>query len=85
MKSLLTTLNLEANYIGVSSHSFRSGKILKINRAENNDIVDNLKNFLDFKSGEIYQLSYKETPYFYTAKLNQPDSFKTLNIIRTID
>ncbi|QKS55506.1 hypothetical protein HUB98_03705 [Paenibacillus barcinonensis] len=47
-------------------------------------LVDLLKRFIVFKSGEIFQLSNLESPQIYASKANALTAFKTLSILKEI-
>jgi len=48
------------------------------------EIVQALKEYIDFVSGEIYEISVFESPFFYASKANPPSYFKSLKVIREI-
>ncbi|SEL29471.1 hypothetical protein [Paenibacillus sp. OK003] len=47
-------------------------------------LVDLLRRFIVFESGEIFQLSNLESPQIYASKANALTAFKTLNILNEI-
>ena len=63
--------------------------ILIMNKSDFNNIdegilVGILEEYIDVKSGEIYEMDRNEVPLFYAAKDNPSSSFKTLKIIKRI-
>ncbi|MGC4378614.1 hypothetical protein WD019_17080 [Fictibacillus sp. Mic-4] len=44
-------------------------------------LVDKLKQFIAFKSGQIFKLSNLESPQIYASKANSLETFKTLEVI----
>lgn len=44
-------------------------------------VISNLKDFIQFKEGEIFDLSRFETPMIYASKVNDINSFESLKII----
>lgn len=43
-------------------------------------LIVELKNFIDFKEGEIFNLSNLESPHLYASKANAPSAFKSLDV-----
>ncbi|WP_145331965.1 hypothetical protein [Paenibacillus xylanexedens] len=143
-KQIITNLNLEPNYIGISGDFFSSKKIKTLARMEmkllksfgdgrdiesleiyalpenftvaafdydmyisrskhvafdyiiatltseayqnvdQEKLVRLLKRCINFDSGEIFELSYLESPVIYATKANAPSSFKTLRILENL-
>lgn len=141
---LIKSLNLTPNYLGVTGHSFKSGKIATINRVEkklikalNNGeevvslaiyslpddyriaafdynvyisrtrqlgnphllatfstdlfeslsqekVISQLKQYIDFHSGQVFQLNNLESPQIYASKANSKSVFKSLKVIKEI-
>jgi len=143
-KELTNKLGYTPNYVGITSKSsFKSGKILELNRAtkrldksvkeneeicsidlislpemfkqaafdyftsmvryagphdpqqititmpskdfchlEDDKIIEKLKQFIIFSTGQIYEMSALESPLFYASKANPPSYYKSLNILR---
>jgi hypothetical protein len=52
--------------------------------ADEEVLINLLKQHIAFKNGEIYEMGRDECPLFYALKANPPSSFKTLNIIRKL-
>jgi hypothetical protein len=46
-------------------------------------VISELKGFIDFNSGEVFQMNVADTPYFYAAKANPPASFRSLKVIES--
>jgi hypothetical protein len=143
-KSLAIELGYTPNYIGVNSNTFKSGKVLTINRSQkkleesiknknfpsnldvyslhddfkqaafdyyllasrstmfnnhnisitipkekyselNSDkLINDMKRFINFNKGEIYELDYTECPLLYIVKGKPRTEFKGLNIVREL-
>lgn len=141
-KSLTEQLGYNANYIGVRSKSFHSGKVLTLKRSENKlirvlesgeesksldvyslhdnfvqaafdyytyfsrvkdfeknnvtitmsqekfceinveEIITELKKFISFSHGEIYELDYTECPIFYICNDSPNREFKNYKLLR---
>lgn len=47
-------------------------------------VVEELKAFIVFREGEIYELDIEETPMIYATKCNSVSSFKTLKILHKL-
>ncbi|MFC4323230.1 hypothetical protein [Litchfieldia salsa] len=47
------------------------------------NIIATLKEFIQFKEGEIFELSRYETPLLYASRLNEIEYFETLKILST--
>jgi hypothetical protein len=45
------------------------------------EMEEDLKEFITFKNGEIFEMSVLECPYFYATKLNPASDFESLKII----
>ena len=46
-------------------------------------IICTLKEFIQFKEGEIFELSRYETPLFYASRVNEIEDYETLKILST--
>lgn len=46
-----------------------------------NSVVVNLKQYIEFECGEIYQMERNEMPLIYAARANPPDAFKSLKVL----
>jgi hypothetical protein len=49
----------------------------------NQAIISSLKEFIQFKEGEVFELSRFETPMIYAMRVTDIGSFKTLNVLST--
>lgn len=47
-------------------------------------IIEELKNYIEFSHGEIYELPISESTFFYAMKVNSLDTYKGLKIIRKL-
>jgi hypothetical protein len=54
---------------------------LKLNVDE---VVDELKNFIQFSSGQIFEMSISEFPFGYVTKSKPASQYKTLKIIKEL-
>jgi hypothetical protein len=143
IKKIILSMNYKPNYIGIQSKSFKSGKILILDRSEDrlkkaldngetldsldvlslepgfkqaafdynvsvlvykdfkphhitvtvkdgnkfenlchDVIVEDLKEYIRFESGKIYQLSISEDPLIYVLKGKPDSNVKGLNVIK---
>jgi hypothetical protein len=48
------------------------------------DVIKELKKYINFNSGQIFQMSNLESPQIYASKANSPSTFKSLKIIREL-
>lgn len=140
---ILSMLEIVPNYIGVIGESFKSGKILKLDRIEVrlrkslaegknisalalyslpkeftqaafdydayisrdtigkhnhiiltlneknckkldvDKVIEELKNHINFKNGEIFEMYNTESPQFYAARAKSANACKTLDILNT--
>lgn len=44
------------------------------------ELIAGLKNFIEFKDGEIFNMYNLESPQLYASKANAPSSFRTLDV-----
>lgn len=44
--------------------------------------IEELKNYISFKSGEVFELLNVESPHIYASKGNDVTAFKSLNVIK---
>lgn len=51
-------------------------------KIEVNNLVWNMKQYIEFESGEIYQMDRSEMPLIYAAKANSVNSFKSLTVLK---
>jgi hypothetical protein len=49
---------------------------------EDEKIIEKLKHFIIFSTGQIYELSASESPFFYASRVNPPSYYKTLKLLR---
>ncbi|MCB2355762.1 hypothetical protein [Clostridium estertheticum] len=49
------------------------------------DTINDLKKFIEFRNGEIYEMHRDESPLLYAAGLNEISEFDTLKIIKKIE
>ena len=48
------------------------------------DVISQLKSFIDFKSGQVFQLKNLESPQIYASRANSLSAFKSLNIFKEL-
>lgn len=53
-------------------------------KIDHKEFIMGLKNFIDFKDGEIFYMSILESPQLYASKANAPSTFKTLEVTANI-
>lgn len=72
------------------SSSFTNYVTLIVNRerelseVEEGKIISLLKENIDDAQGEVYEMKIGECPEMYAAKINSPDFYKTLKVLRKI-
>ena len=45
-------------------------------------VIENLKTFIKFSMGQIFEMSALESPFFYASKANPASHYKSLNILK---
>ncbi len=48
------------------------------------EVVDDLKKFIRFSNGQIFEISNSEFPFGYAAKSNPASHYKTLEVVREL-
>lgn len=49
------------------------------------EVIKQLKNYKDFESGEIINLSSLESPQIYASKSNEETDFNTLQVLKSFN
>lgn len=49
---------------------------------DENSIIKELKRFINFTNGQVFEMLSSESPQFYAAKVNLPEVYKSLKILR---
>ncbi|NLP45410.1 hypothetical protein [Acetivibrio saccincola] len=48
------------------------------------NVINELKEFINFKNGQIFEMTNPESPFFYAAKVNPVSYYKSLKILKEI-
>jgi hypothetical protein len=51
---------------------------------ETASIISELKGFIQFENGQVFEMSRYECPMFYAAKVNPPSTYQSLKIIKNM-
>ncbi|SFE97220.1 hypothetical protein SAMN04487969_110101 [Paenibacillus algorifonticola] len=54
-------------------------------RVKVDQYIQDMMNYMNCVSGEIFEMSVLESPFFYASKLNNPSDYKSLRIIKKIE
>lgn len=55
-----------------------------LNKFDEDKLIELLKDHINFRNGEIYEMDRKECPLLYVSKVNSISFFKTLKVIKNI-
>lgn len=51
-------------------------------KIDEDKVIEDLKKFIKFSEGQIFEMSSTESPFFYASKVNPASYYKTLKILR---
>lgn len=68
----------EKNYISLILNQYDLDKI------DVNDYVSQMKMYIEFENGEVYQMDRCEMPLIYAAQANSMDAYKTLKVFKRL-